>query len=90
MQYISEGSGKCTGNAATDKAACLAGTPEGTWTADRDTAGENALNCFLKTNELVMGAYSNVSNLNTLIQANHQGQIVVLAGVQDCDPTVYQ
>ena len=81
VQFIFKG-GTCSINTHTTKSACE-GAGE-TWTQRADTAGANAASCELKTNDFLIGAYTNASSLDTFIQANHEGIIQESSGTADC------
>ena len=82
IQFISSGDGTCSDADIKNKEAC---DGDDTWTERSNTIGVNAATCALGTNAFVVGAYSDVSSLNTLIQGNHDGVIIELSGVQTCD-----
>lgn len=88
VQFISGGTGKCedSGGTATShdtKQSCEAATGH-SWTAHSATAGANAPACTLGTNNFKLGAYTNVSNLDTIIQATDEGKITEHETKQDC------
>ena len=90
MQFISDGTGKCTISDtvdATKTTSTTCKTANGSWTTTSNTGGANAAACVLNTNDFIIGAYSNVSKLNTFIQANEKGQIQVESRVADCGGT---
>ena len=90
VQFISDGTGKCTINDtvdATKTTSTTCTTANGSWTTTSNTGGANAAACVLNTNDFIIGAYSNVSKLNTFIQADEKGQIQVESGVADCGGT---
>lgn len=82
IQFISDGDGTCSVGGHTSKHACTGAS--GTWTPKKDTAGENAPNCILNTNDFKIGAYSNASAINTFIQVNEQGTVRETTAVTDC------
>ena len=78
VQFISDGTGTCSISGHSDKASCKAANNDnvnGVWATSSDTDGENAPSCVLSTNSFTIGAYSNVSSLDTFIQANEEGKI---------------
>ncbi len=89
LQFISDGEGKCSIAAHTTRALCTGASPAGTWTAHSGTEGVNAPACLLGTNTFIIGAYSDVSSLDTIIQANEKGQVVEIPAVKDCDDSKF-
>ena len=90
FQFISKGDAKCTGSSATGSETQTACTGSGkTWTIKADTQGKNAPGCELGTNTFIIGAYSDVSSLNTLIQANEQGQVFERSAEEDCKASCF-
>ncbi len=90
LQFISDGEGKCSGGSSSGnektKTECDGASPNaGTWTVHSGTAGVNAANCKIGTNTFIIGAYSDVSSLDTIIQANEKGQVVEIPKVKDCN-----
>ena len=81
-QFISLGDGTCSDATYTTAADC--GDNNETWTPKADTAGANAPACILGTNTFIIGAYSDVSSLDTIVQANEKGQVVEV-GAANCD-----
>ena len=89
IQYISSGSGKCRDSSknsvnASSKSDCEA-TTGNKWTADAATAGAAATTCTLGTNSFKLGAYTDVSSVNTLIQASDTGTIIERKDETDCN-----
>ena len=71
IQFVSSGTGKCSDPAHTDKVSCT-GASE-TWKGSSGTQGKGAGNCVLDSNSFKVGAYSNVSSVNTFVQADERG-----------------
>ena len=82
LQFISTGKGTCSDTNHTTKAACI--TDSETWTATTGTSGVNAPACILGTNTFKAGAYTDVSKLDTLIQADHTGKITEYTAKNNC------
>ena len=90
VRFLSPGDGTCADSSAvavtvTSAEACKA-TTGNVWTATQDTAGENADACILATNSFLVGAYTDASSLNTIIQGDHDGVITEHATKKDCQP----
>ena len=88
VQFISDGTGKCEDSGmnsvpADSKTDCVV-TAGNSWKVTTDTEGSNAGACILNTNDFIFGAYSNVSNLETFIQAKHTGEIKEKKSVTNC------
>ena len=86
IQFISDGDGTCSIATLASKNACINAATPGTWTAKQDTSGVNANFCELGTNAFRVGAYSDVSNLDLLIQGDHNGVITEHVTKKDCQP----
>ena len=75
LYFESKGTGKCSVGNHDNQSDCTGAS--GTWTTKGDTKGSGAAatNCVLGTNTFLLGGYSNVSNVNTMIQADQDGKI---------------
>ncbi|MDE0518142.1 MAG: prepilin-type N-terminal cleavage/methylation domain-containing protein [Bdellovibrionales bacterium] len=81
-QFISPGDGSCSDASYTSASDCT--TNSETWTPKANTAGANAPACTLGTNTFLIGAYSDVSSLDTIVQANHEGKVEEHGGEKNC------
>ena len=75
--------GTCSDNTSLTKVAC--DTAMETWTNRLDLASTlSPTTCELKDNEFLMGAYTDVSSLNTFLTADEEGRISQKSGGSDC------
>ncbi len=87
VQFISGGTGVCndgTNDTNHDTKQSCEAVSGHSWTAHSATAGRSAAACTLGTNNFKLGAYTNVSNLNTIIQATDDGKITEHETKVDC------
>ena len=87
VRFLSPGDSKCKkANSPDLEPIWDSSTPPGSWkcpttpsgysiSTKSDSTGKNALACVLGTNEFLLGAYSNSSNINTMVQIDHAGII---------------